>query len=273
MRIILIFTAVIITYVIATCNSISTKTYRLTTPLLKEQSNIKIVLIADLHGTIHGKDQSVLVNKIRNANPDLIILAGDIYDGYSQADGTRMLLAEIHGIAPIYGAMGNHEYWGGNIRAVREEFISFGVTILEDSYTEIEVKNNRIILAGANDPVKKEHGYPNYDTLAVLEKAFRELDTVPLYKILIAHRFSLIEYYKKLSFNLVLSGHSHGGQVRIPYIINGLYTPSQGFFPKYAGGLYRHGNLTQIVSRGLSIIPWRPRIFNPPELVIVVINE
>jgi predicted MPP superfamily phosphohydrolase len=258
--------------IVATCNSISTKTYHITTPLLKEQSNIKIVLLADLHGTVHGKDQTVLIDKIRDANPDLILMAGDIYGGYNPADGTPMLLSGISGLAPIYGVMGNHEYWGGSILAVREELASYGVTILSDGYTKIEIRGNKIILAGADDPAKREHETPDYDSLAALEKAFRELDTVSLYKILIAHRSNLIENYKKYSFDLILSGHLHGGQVRIPYILNGLYTPNQGIFPKYAGGLYKHDNLTHIISRGLSVIPWRPRIFNPPELVIVVIN-
>jgi predicted MPP superfamily phosphohydrolase len=106
-----------------------------------------------------------------------------------------------------------------------------------------------------------------------MEIAFRELDEIPLYKILIAHRPEMIKHYKKYSFNLILSGHAHGGQVRIPGIMNGLYAPHQGLFPKYAGGMYKHGNLTHIVSRGLSVNPRLPRIFNPPELVIISIES
>jgi predicted MPP superfamily phosphohydrolase len=106
-----------------------------------------------------------------------------------------------------------------------------------------------------------------------MERAFRELDEIPLYKILIAHRPEMIENYKKYSFDLVLSGHTHGGQVRIPLIINGLYAPGQGVFPKYAGGIYTHGNLTHVISRGLSVNPRLPRIFNPPELVIIIIES
>jgi predicted MPP superfamily phosphohydrolase len=71
---------------------------------------------------------------------------------------------------------------------------------------------------------------------------------------------------------MVLSGHAHGGQVRIPFILNGLYAPHQGFFPKYAGGVYDHENYTHIVSRGSSFNPKLPRIFNPPEVVSITIK-
>lgn len=86
---------------------------------------------------------------------------------------------------------------------------------------------------------------------------------------MLSHRPERIESYKKYNFDLVLSGHAHGGQVRIPFLLNGLYAPNQGLFPKYAGGLYTHNNLNHVVSRGLSYNPKLPRIFNPPEIVIV----
>jgi predicted MPP superfamily phosphohydrolase len=105
-----------------------------------------------------------------------------------------------------------------------------------------------------------------------MEKTFRELDEIPAYKILIAHRPELIEKYRKYSFDLILSGHTHGGQVRL-LLINGLYAPHQGIFPKYGGGKYKHGNVTHIISRGLSVLPKYPRIFNPPEFVIIVVNS
>jgi predicted MPP superfamily phosphohydrolase len=242
------------------------------TPLLEEQSNIKIVLISDLHSTIHGKDQTVLIDKIKSVNPDLVVLSGDIFDNIVPMTGTQLLLSGIYGIAPIYYVTGNHEF-RGDIQAIREELISYGVIILSDNYTLKKINNNEIIIAGIDDPEKKIYETPNYDQNASMENAFRELDEIPLYKILIAHRPEMIEEYKKYSFDLVLSGHTHGGQVRIPFILNGLYSPNQGIFPKYAGGLYTHGNLTHIISRGLLFNPRLPRIFNPPELVIIIIES
>ncbi|WP_461256029.1 metallophosphoesterase [Treponema sp. R80B11-R83G3] len=270
---IFILLMIVIIYLITSCTTISTKTYQVETPLLEEQKSLKIVLISDLHSTIHGKDQSILINKVKEINPDLIVLSGDIFDDVAPMAGTKLLLAGISGIAPIFYVTGNHEYMSRNIRKIREVLASYGVIILSDNYTIIEINNTEIVIAGIDDPYKKKYETPNYNQKESMESAFRELDKIQLYKILIAHRPELIEDYKKYSFDLILSGHTHGGQVIIPNMINGLYAPNQGFFPKYGGGIYIHGNTTHIISRGLSISPLLPRIFNPPELVIIIIEE
>jgi len=264
---------IVIIYLITSCTSISTKTYQVETPLLEERNNIKIILISDLHSTIHGKDQCILINKVKDINPDLIVLTGDIIDDVAPIIGTQLFLAGISGIAPIFYVTGNHEYMSRNIQKIRKELASFGVIILSDAYTTIVLKNTEIVIAGIEDPYKKKFETPRYNQNESMERVFRELDKIQLYKILIAHRPEKIEIYKKYSFDLILSGHAHGGQVIIPNVLNGLYAPNQGFFPKYAGGIYTHGNVTHIISRGLSITPLLPRIFNPPELVVIVIES
>jgi predicted MPP superfamily phosphohydrolase len=268
-----IFPFIAVVCIMASCSSISTTTYEVNTPLFEEQNVIKIVLISDLHSTIFGKEQSVLIDMVKELAPDLIILSGDIIDDVVPVTGTRLLLSGISGTAPIYYVTGNHEYWSRNIQGIREELMSYGVIILSDSYEKVEINNIEIIIAGIDDPEKKYYETPTYNQDVSMEGAFRELDNTPLYKILIAHRPERIESYQKYSFDLVLSGHAHGGQVRLPPLRKGLYAPHQGFFPKYAGGIYTHGNLTHIVSRGLSITPWLPRIFNPPELVVVLLYK
>jgi len=264
---------IVIIYLITSCTSISTKTYQLETTLLEEKNNIKIVLISDLHSTIYGKDQCILINKVKDINPDLIVLSGDIFDDVVPMTGTQLLLAGISDIAPIFYVTGNHEYMSHNIRKIREELTSYGVIILSDNYKRIEVNNTEIIIAGIEDPYKRIYEMPHYNQKDSMERAFRDLDKIQLYKILIAHRPEKIEDYKNYSFDLVLSGHTHGGQVIIPHIINGLYAPNQGFFPKYGGGIYTPGNTTLIISRGLSVSPILPRIFNPPELVVITIES
>jgi len=271
--IIFVFLIILVIYLISSCTSISTKTYQIKTNLLEEQKNIKIVLISDLHSTIHGKDQCILIDKVRDIKPDLIVLSGDIIDDVAPMFGTQLFLSGISGIAPIFYVTGNHEYMSRNIQKIREELASFGVIILSDNYTIIEIKNTEIIIAGLEDPYKRKYETPRYNQNESMEKAFRELDNIQLYKILIAHRPEKIEIYKKYSFDLILSGHAHGGQVIIPRLINGLYAPNQGFFPKYAGGIYIHGNITHVISRGLSINPLLPRIFNPPELAVIIIES
>jgi len=272
-RIISVLLAVAAVYLLASCHTIATETYQVKTALLEERKGVIIALITDLHSTIYGKNQSILVNKIRDVNPDLIMLCGDIFDDIVPMAGTKLLLSGISGVAPVFYVTGNHEYMSRNIGKIRETLISYGVVVLSDAYTVIEINNNEIIIAGIEDPYKRRYETRNYDQNDSMERAFRELDEIKLYKILLAHRPERIEIYKKYSFDLVLSGHAHGGQVRIPNVLNGLYAPHQGFFPKYAGGLYTHGNLTHIVSRGLSVNPLLPRIFNPPELVIVIIES
>ena len=254
------------------CTSIITQTYNLQTPLFEEQSGVRLVLISDLHNTKHGTNQEKLINLVKEAQPDLILLIGDIADEISSIKGTRILLSGISGIAPIYYVTGNHEYMTKKIDIIREELASFGVIILSGTYVKLEINKNEIILAGIDDPYKKKYETKDYNQKEVMEAEFRELDGVHVYKILLAHRPELIELYKQYSFNLVLSGHTHGGQVIIPNVINGLYAPHQGFFPKYAGGLYAHDELTHIVSRGLSVNFLLPRIFNPPEFVIIIIE-
>jgi predicted MPP superfamily phosphohydrolase len=133
-----------------------------------------------------------------------------------------------------------------------------------------------ILVAGIEDPYKKKKEDPRYDQEAAMEREFRELDGLGGYKILIAHRPENIDKYRRYSFDLVVSGHAHGGQWRIPRLLpNGLYAPNQGLFPRYTGGLYTFpraggGDLILVVSRGLSVRrPFFPRIYNRPELSVI----
>jgi predicted MPP superfamily phosphohydrolase len=263
---------VVIFFIMISCNTIKTRNYKLDSPLLVKHTSIKIILISDLHSTVFGKDQSLLLERIKKINPDLILLTGDIFDDVVPMGGTKLLLSGISGSVPIYYVTGNHEYWSYNIQEIKNELRINGINILSDSYENININGNEIILAGIEDPDKKYYEVPEYDQNIIMEETFRGLDEIKEYKILMAHRPENIEIYCKYSFDLVVSGHTHGGQVRIPYIMNGVYAPDQGFFPKYSGGLYRHGNLTHSISRGLSVNPKLPRIFNPPELVVIVIE-
>jgi predicted MPP superfamily phosphohydrolase len=258
---------------LVSCTTIHTETYTLETASLVAGSSIRIVLISDLHNTIHGENQTTLIQKIKEQDPDLILLSGDIFDDIVPIFGTELLLAGIAGVAPMYYVTGNHEYLSRNMSTIRLTLTSYGVSILSDSYVRLEVNGNEIIIAGVEDPDKKLFGSPEYDQISSMRKAFTELNEASSFKILIAHRPENIKHYREYSFDLVVSGHAHGGQVRIPYLINGLYAPNQGIFPKYAGGLYKHGSLTHIVSRGLSIDPMLPRICNPPELVIIDVKS
>ncbi|UWG95563.1 metallophosphoesterase [Dehalobacter sp. DCM] len=253
-------------------NKLVVKNYVITSNKINEGQEIRIVLITDLHSHIYGEDQIEIVTLIKKQNPDMIALVGDIADDAVPIEGVKLFLEGLKGYAPIYYVTGNHEFWSNNIKEIKDTLSKYDVTILENSYQQIKLNNLNMIIAGVDDPAVSLFEKPNFNLQKEMDEHFSELHDKPGFKVLLAHRPELIEIYKGYSFDLVLSGHSHGGQVRIPLIINGLWAPDQGWFPKYAGGDYKHDTLTHIVSRGVSYNPRLPRVFNPPEVVVIDIQ-
>ena len=205
-------------------------------------------------------------------DPDLLLLGGDIFDDKLSSDNTEAFLSGISGKYPTYYVTGNHEYWSS-----REDFESdlrilekYGITRLRGEVKVLEINGNSIAVAGVDDPDLWYHEEGDF---------YQQLQTVTqniprdALSILLTHRPELYETYLGRGFDLVLAGHAHGGQWRIPGILNGLYAPNQGIFPKYAGGRYSDGVTTMIVSRGLArestLIP---RIYDRPELVVIEIE-
>jgi len=250
---------------------LTVRRYRIATDKFDDEQSVRAVLIADLHSCIYGNNQSRLITKIKKQQPDIIFLVGDIADDENPIAGTELLLAGINDIAPIFYVSGNHEYWSGDIANIKQTIRSYGVTVLEDEYKEITVNDIPLIIMGVDDPEWTR--YEKKDTTKSMDENLAELMDKPQFKILVAHRPEQIEAYKKYPFDLVVSGHAHGGRVRIPFLLNGLAAPNQGWFPKYAGGAYSHDNLTHIVSRGVSFNPRLPRVFNPPEIVVIDISK
>jgi len=249
-------------------SGLSVRHYTVTTDKFAPGQSVRAVLIADLHSYIWGNDQSPLISRIREQNPDIILLAGDIYDDRTPSKGTELFLAEIVEIAPVFYVTGNHEYWTWEIERVKELFRSFGVTVLEDKYVEVTINDISLIIAGVCDSECVAIGSSQKSPTA--PSAFGELPDREEFKIFIIHRPEQAWWYTEYGFDLVVSGHSHGGQVRIPFLVNGLYAPGQGFLPSIAGGMFETPDFTHIVSRGASPAhPRLPRVFNPPEIVVI----
>ncbi len=253
-------------------NGLVVRTYRITTDKLEPGQNVRILLITDLHSHIYGENQKDLVSLIKLQKPDIIALAGDIADDVAPVLGTELFLSNIKGIAPVYYVTGNHEYWSGDIERIKKIIRGYGVTVLEQNYERINLNGTSFIICGVDDPDSQMYEYGSLSWKDRMYSAFDELENETGYKILLSHRPERINVYKAFTFDLVLSGHAHGGQVRIPFILNGLYAPDQGWFPKYAGGIYSHGTLYHVVSRGVSYNPRLPRIFNPPEINVIDIS-
>lgn len=259
----------IILYIVATDNRLKIRTY--TEKTSKVNENVRMVLITDLHSTLYGENQSELIDAIDEIKPDVLLLGGDIYDDVRNNENSRIMIKDMVNKYPCYYVSGNHEYWSYKISEMKDEIRSLGVTVFEGEGENIRVNNQSILLCGVDDPDcgRAEYGEERdwykelYNCNAMVNESH--------YSILLSHRPERADDYKNTSFDLVLSGHAHGGQFRIPFVLNGLYAPHQGFFPKYAGGEYDLGENKMIVSRGL-MITYIPRIFNPPEIVVVDIE-
>ena len=250
--------------------SLTLRTYRIHTDKLDKK--IRLMVITDLHSTIYGKEQSALINKIDESQPDVILLVGDIADDKVSHEGTNLLLTDISSRYPCYYVSGNHEIWSGQSDAIKNMIRSYGVTVLEGDTNLLTVNGQLLQIHGVDDP-DQFVSYETYDNVVPSDwtqqfNTCQSMTKDTVYDILLSHRPELTDFYTDSGFDLVLSGHAHGGQVRIPGILNGLYAPNQGLFPKYAGGLYKLGATSLVVSRGLCKNNL-PRIFNPPELVIV----
>jgi predicted MPP superfamily phosphohydrolase len=234
---------------------------------------VKIGLISDTHSQRFENGGARIADALRAEKVDVIILAGDIVDNVLPLDGTRELLEKIAGIAPLYYVPGNHDYFYADLARAFSLLRSFGVRILRDESVAVVWAGAKIILAGADDPHRILTYDPSYNWRASTARAFSPLKFLPNYKILIAHRPEHAGYFARFGFDLMLSGHTHGGMWRIFPFKNGWYAPTQGIDPTYAGGTYRVGAMTLIVGRGLTTVrPLFPRYNNPTELVIVVLN-
>ncbi|MCQ4923309.1 metallophosphoesterase [Tissierella carlieri] len=253
-------------------NGLIVKNYKIRTDKILDSHSIRIVLISDLHSHVYGKNQSKIINKIKKQNPDIIALAGDIADDMVPIEGTKLFLEGINDIAPVFYVTGNHEIWTDEVDYIKEVFKSFNIIVLENDYRKVDINGVELVMAGVDDPdiIKYERPHSNWNE--EIYKSFSNIEDVSGYKVLLSHRPEAVDFYNSLPFDMVLSGHSHGGQVRIPFILNGLFAPNQGFFPKYAGGVYEQESYTHIVSRGVSFNPRLPRIFNPPEIVVIDIQ-
>lgn len=237
---------------------------------------VRIVLIADLHSCRYGENEQELIEAVDAQAPDLVMLSGDIFDDVLPDENTGDLLRALSKNYPCYYVTGNHEYWSGSDAFARKMSVleQYNITRLSDKMTTVAVNGNLVNICGVDDPdahlIADAKGAQDSMSFAEQLAHVRELSQNGHYTILLSHRpesFALYEYH---GFDLALCGHAHGGQWRLPGILNGLFAPNQGLFPKYAGGRYQAGATVMIVSRGLARESTPiPRFYDRPELVVV----
>jgi len=233
---------------------------------------LRIMLLADHHSSRYGQAQDQLLTCIRAQDPDLILMPGDMADDNRKNREVEHLFRGLRAYGrPTYYVTGNHESRRrSDMAAVKAMATSYGITVLTDEIMPVEIGGQHLHIGGIEDPENVKYQNPAYDHKAAMAQAFADVKTTPGYRILLAHKPQYIRDYAKYGFDLVVSGHTHGGQMIIPGLINGLYAPGQGLFPRWGGGLYRHGATTMVVSRGLAKrIFHMPRVFNRPEVVVL----
>ena len=255
----------VILTLIALDERLTLRTYTVVSPKLTAE--VRLAVVTDFHSSDNADD---VVAMVTSCAPDAVLMVGDMFDddiANRPTERTLSLMRQLSAQYPCYYVSGNHEAWTGEMDALYQQTEEAGVTVLRMSSGVLTVRGQRIALCGIPDPYEMVFsGAP--DTEEQLRQALEDVDSAD-FTVLLAHRPELLAKYAQFPLDLVVSGHAHGGQVRIPGVLNGLYAPNQGWFPKLAGGAYTQDGTTLIVSRGLAVRTRLPRIFNRPEVVLV----
>ena len=286
LKIISIIILIVVILLVWGTNDIVTSTYSVGNEKIpSEFDGYRIVQISDLHNKEFGKNQKRLIEKIKKENPDLIVITGDIVD--RRKWGTKNMekfLSEVKGTAPIYYVSGNHEVWSFKYDIVKKILRKYDVNILDDEVKSIRKRKEENGKVGKTESIKK--GSSEIKIAGIIDTGFEDREEyVPEilknlkkkvkadeFSILLSHRPEHIKDYSDVGFDLVFSGHAHGGQIRLPFI-GGIYAPHQGFMPKYTKGVINMKKTKMVVSRGLgnSVLPIR--ILNRPEITVTVLKS
>jgi len=250
-----------------------TKEYELTYANLPAGfDGFRIVVLSDIHAAVFGVNNERLISKVREAKPDIIAIAGDFTDGTrvvaieDQLEIAEALIEGLLPIAPVYYITGNHEWDGGNVRAVLEMLEKHNVNILRNKYTRLYSGGDSIILAGTDDPNGPVDMIGPEEFVATIRAA--ENDS---FIVMLEHRNRNLRLYSELGVDLVLCGHAHGGIIRLPFV-DGLIGPNRNLFPTYTNGVYSMADTNMLVSRGIGNHTGFPRFLNNPHVVVAILR-
>ena len=234
--------------------------------LPKAADGFRIAQISDLHNTEFGKNNGRLLSLLKEAEPDIIVITGDMLDSYrdKRTEIALHFAEEAMKIAPCYYVAGNHEARISSYGEFKKALEERGVIVLENEREVLTFGDESITLIGIDDPLF-QIGDAAEITEQKLQALTREDDG---YTILLSHRPDLFDVYAASGVDLVFTGHVHGGQFRLPFV-GGLYAPNQGLLPEYDSGLYTSGNTDMLVSRGLGNSSFPIRFNNRPEVILV----
>ena len=226
----------------------------------------RIAVVSDLHGKEFGEDNERLLDYIRDLEPDCIAVVGDLLHEEAQLAMVPAVARGLAAIAPTYYVTGNHEWAAGVAPQLEELLTDYGVSVLSNEYVMLEQGGDRIALVGAEDP----NGYADQPTVAQLLDQVRA-EQGAVYTILLSHRNNHYAQYAEARADLTLSGHAHGGLIRLPGT-DGLIGPKRELWPAYTAGLYDLDYGQMVVSRGLGNQFPCFRLFNRPDVPLVVLE-
>lgn len=244
-------------------NCIKVSTHTLNEEMIT--SPVRVGVISDLHGKVYGDNNEVLLEKIKNEEPQIILVVGDMISGDSTGEEAITALSDflstLDDIAPVYYSIGNHERFNPEFEKICKAINSAGAELLSDEYRDLNIAGENIRLGGITY-------YRSWDEDA---NAFLEnFSDTENYKLLMCHHPEFYQWgIKNYKIDLTVSGHTHGGMVKLP-LLGPLYAPEQGWFPEYGAGLYKKENGRIAVTTGLASSPsYLPRLFNRPEIMII----
>lgn len=219
----------------------------------KVKSVFKIIQLSDVH---NAQYESHILEAIQKEEPDIVVITGDLIDENTpDLNQVKTLFDEIIKSTPIYYVSGNHDVNTHLYQDLVQYLETIGDQVLINKSVEI---NDFLVISGLGDPV---HSFKTEELALDLEK----------FNLVLSHRPELFNRYVKEQYDLVLSGHAHGGQFQIPFV-GGLIAPNQGLLPQYTSGLHASETTTMIVNRGLGDSAFPVRIFNPSEIVVIELN-
>lgn len=250
------------------CSLQTTETALVSPALPPAFDGLRIVELADLHGRVFGRGSRRLLAAVRRAEPDLICIDGDLFDEHTDLAMLPPLLRGLCAIAPVYYVTGNHEWRVPGLRGILAQMRACGVTVLQDDWRVLRRGEDALIVAGTDDPC----GPAERKTPAELIADIRADAGEAAFLLLLAHRNDQLPQWSALGVQAVLAGHCHGGVVRLPFV-GGLFGTDRRLFPAWDAGLYRQGETVLYVSRGLGYTNVHFRLFNRPEVAVIVLRR
>ena len=230
----------------------------------------RVVVLSDLHSAVFGEENRGLLQQVADAKPHLIAVTGDLEDQFRGHDPvwTEQLATALVQIAPVCYVTGNHEWAVGNVPALKETLSSAGWTVLDNRFVPVERDGAMIVLAGIDNP----NGYADQKTPETVAAELYAQWGDPFW-LLLAHRNNRFEHqYSLLGADLTISGHGHGGIIRLPFT-DGLISTERTLFPSYTDGFYEANGETVFVSRGVGNSEKLPRLFNSPQIAVVTLRR